>query len=347
MQLATYSIIAMTREDIPDKYCIDLARLFHLNSKRSELPVPKDEYYFNQLKKEQDPDVGELFILALKTDKEKVIGYARLEYRINEINDRTYSTLEMFVKENERRHKVGTSLFQSVLTNKPDIITTIRVDIYSESFLNQLIQTRIHLQPSYLVVRNVSNLTELERELYITDLDKREENLLKKNIRLIYRNNENYQDIEKEYSDLMKKVWNTPPDVDVTEIKEEDFPVERVRGMMKYIENSGGKYHAFFAENILTKELLGVCHIMILNENPTRAYQSFTGVLPSYRGIGIGYTIKLKTLIYLFTTEVELWTTENAEINEHMLRINKKLGFKEFKKIAVYELKEKEWKKLS
>ena len=162
MQLATYSIIAMTREDIPDKYCIDLARLFHLNSNRSELPVPKVEYFFNQLKKEQDPDVGELFILALKTEKEKVIGYARLEYRINKINDRTYSTLEMFVKENERRHKVGTSLFRSVLTNKPDEITTIREDIYSERFLNQFIQTRNHFQPSYLVVRNVSNLTELE-----------------------------------------------------------------------------------------------------------------------------------------------------------------------------------------
>jgi GNAT superfamily N-acetyltransferase len=73
---------------------------------------------------------------------------------------------------------------------------------------------------------------------------------------------------------------------------------------------------------------------------PTVIEQEFTGVLPSARGRGIGKWIKAAMLVHLRDLHPDLrWVfTGNASSNAPMLAINKRLGFKQFKAGADYQI---------
>jgi GNAT superfamily N-acetyltransferase len=73
---------------------------------------------------------------------------------------------------------------------------------------------------------------------------------------------------------------------------------------------------------------------------PTVVEQEFTGVLPSARGRGIGKWIKAAMLAHLRELYPDLrWViTGNAASNAPMLAINKRLGFKEYRAGAEYQI---------
>jgi GNAT superfamily N-acetyltransferase len=73
---------------------------------------------------------------------------------------------------------------------------------------------------------------------------------------------------------------------------------------------------------------------------PTVVEQEFTGVLPSARGRGIGKWIKATMLAHLRELYPDLrWViTGNAASNAPMLAINKRLGFKEYRAGAEYQI---------
>lgn len=72
------------------------------------------------------------------------------------------------------------------------------------------------------------------------------------------------------------------------------------------------------------------------------------GVVKKYRGHNIGLTLKYLMLEKLLKDpQVKYWITENAGSNDHMIRINHKLGYKEWLTAYMYETKLDELKLIS
>jgi len=75
-----------------------------------------------------------------------------------------------------------------------------------------------------------------------------------------------------------------------------------------------------------------------------RMFQGLTGVRPEYRGRGLGKWLKALMIVHIRNNypEVERIITGNAESNEAMLSINKRMGFKKYKGGEGYKFKVEE-----
>jgi GNAT superfamily N-acetyltransferase len=72
---------------------------------------------------------------------------------------------------------------------------------------------------------------------------------------------------------------------------------------------------------------------------PPRAYQDDTAVVPAHRGSGLGLWVKADMLIRLRAERPDLTEviTGNAASNEHMLRINTRLGYRPYRAVAEWQ----------
>ena len=72
---------------------------------------------------------------------------------------------------------------------------------------------------------------------------------------------------------------------------------------------------------------------------PPRSYQEDTAVVPAHRGSGLGLWIKADMLLRLRAERPDVTEviTGNAASNEHMLRINTRLGFRPHRAIAEWQ----------
>jgi len=95
---------------------------------------------------------------------------------------------------------------------------------------------------------------------------------------------------------------------------------------------------------VLTREpdgsISGITDVSFTPHLPTLIEQMFTGVRPEARGRGLGKWIKAAMLekIRAEHAQAEWMITGNAESNGPMLSINHRLGFKEYRAAAVYQL---------
>jgi GNAT superfamily N-acetyltransferase len=94
----------------------------------------------------------------------------------------------------------------------------------------------------------------------------------------------------------------------------------------------------------LTREadgtISGITDIGASPIEPDRVHQRFTGVRPDFRGRGLGKWLKAAMLEYIRTTypDARWMTTGNANSNDPMLGINRKLGFKTHRGSTTYQL---------
>ncbi len=95
---------------------------------------------------------------------------------------------------------------------------------------------------------------------------------------------------------------------------------------------------------VLTREpdgsISGMTDVSYTPHQPTFIHQMFTGVRPDARGRGLGKWLKAAMLekIHADYPKVEWWITGNAESNAPMLSINHRLGFKQYRAGAQYQI---------
>lgn len=334
------------RNEIPEDYKDKLSKLMRLNRiELSNLPSPNIVYYREQLEKPVDNDVGLLYGVVVGNSRE-ILGYSIFEYRLNEINDIKYGTLNIFIEKEKRNHGIGTILLQKMLKNLPEQIITIRIDSKQKSPGDNFIAKNKCFEKKFEVELNVSDLKQFNKKEIAKETNLLLEKLKTNGYRIFYVNNDSFTPIESKYSRLMEFAWNTPIDVELSNKEHEEFPVERVRGMFEHIKNMGATMHVFLVEHIKSKDLVGLTQFVISDSNPHVVDQSFTAVIPKHRSKGIGYTMKLNTLNYLLqSTSAQYWMTANAKLNSNMIKINEKLGYKEWARYNVYEVQREKWTK--
>ena len=114
---------------------------------------------------------------------------------------------------------------------------------------------------------------------------------------------------------------------------------ERVRDVYDRAAQTGRVLH-----EVLTLDpdgrISGMTDMEAHVHKPTMLAQQFTGVRPDARGRGLGKWIKAAMLLHMreLYPRVEWITTENAHSNDPMLKINRALGFKEFREAVEYQV---------
>lgn len=124
-------------------------------------------------------------------------------------------------------------------------------------------------------------------------------------------------------------------------LEEEDWDAERVRGEYALGLAAGRRMVASVARHVPSGRLVGYTDLSVSAGSPDLAYQGDTLVLREHRGHALGLRLKAASALALMdglpaVTTIRTW---NADDNEHMLAVNRRLGF-------VVDGLEREWQKV-
>jgi mycothiol synthase len=127
----------------------------------------------------------------------------------------------------------------------------------------------------------------------------------------------------------MYEAFNTMPMGDL-EFEPEHYTPQRVRELDAMHEARGIMKWTVYVEHRPSGVIAGFTEIFIDRRQPKQANQGLTAVFPEHRNRGLGRWLKAaiteKVLVQSpETTEIK---TDNADVNEAMLNINRELGFK-------------------
>lgn len=112
-------------------------------------------------------------------------------------------------------------------------------------------------------------------------------------------------------------------------IEPENWTTERVTAMFDEDERRGRVVVEAVAWHEETGEMAAFTHVSVPAETPWIAYQDDTLVAKAHRGHRLGYRVKAAVSLALpqAAPGVTVQRTWNDETNEHMLRINRELGY--------------------
>lgn len=145
--------------------------------------------------------------------------------------------------------------------------------------------------------------------------------------------------------ELVRRVGSTPADelaalarmteaindapIDNLDIEDEAFPPERVAAYEAAQAGRGDLLHRVYARHRETGELVGQTVVAVEGERPWIAHQHDTSVVRAHRGHRLGVLLKTDMLRWLAEAQpqVETVDTWNAESNDHMIDVNRALGY--------------------
>ncbi len=235
----------------------------------------------------------------------------------------------------ERRHGIGTMWAKLVLGIMQDwdsrVLTLDTEEDDGHEFLRWL-----GAEQKSIGAENRLDLTEVDWDMvqrWVT-----EGGAKSPDTRLVFHENRVPEEIWAEYCPAMSAMLNTMPfdDLDHGDIV---FTPEMQRERYDFMDKTGGAHHT-----VLTREPDGsISSVTDIGYQPAQAdrvFQYFTGVRPDCRGRGLGKLIKATMLQYIRQAYPEAhWViTGNANSNDPMLAINRRLGFKTYRTGISYQI---------
>lgn len=111
---------------------------------------------------------------------------------------------------------------------------------------------------------------------------------------------------------------------------DEAADAEKLHAWARAITDRGDDIWVICAQHDATGEFAGLTEVLHLNQWPGHSWQENTAVDPAHRGHGLGLWMKATMLQRILTErpDTRIIETWNASENEHMLRVNRRLGFR-------------------
>ncbi len=111
---------------------------------------------------------------------------------------------------------------------------------------------------------------------------------------------------------------------------EPEWSPQRVRDEEASVRARDGELRVVTAVDEQSGEVAGLTYLTLYRQRPELADQQDTAVLAAHRGHGLGAWMKAANLRWLATDRpaVRRVRTSNAAENEHMLRVNRQVGFR-------------------
>jgi mycothiol synthase len=110
---------------------------------------------------------------------------------------------------------------------------------------------------------------------------------------------------------------------------EPEWTPQRVRDEEAMVRSRDGELRVVAAVHEQTGRVAGLTYLVVYQHRPELADQEDTAVLAAHRGYGLGAWMKSANLQWLAADRpvVKRVRTSNAADNEHMLRVNREVGF--------------------
>lgn len=146
-------------------------------------------------------------------------------------------------------------------------------------------------------------------------------------------------DIIEDYTSLYSELENLVP-LGEFEYKPEDETPKKRREKEERFESLGYDWYTL-ATREDNNEISGLTEIFYNKARPHIVNQELTGVKTEYRGRGLGKWLKAEMLVFIKNKfpDVEFVVTGNADMNEPMLSINDRMGFKKYLTEKCYTMK--------
>jgi mycothiol synthase len=140
------------------------------------------------------------------------------------------------------------------------------------------------------------------------------------------------------YCHLFTEVHNQQP-MEELEGLEMSFTPEKMRQMLAQQHERGVEEFVMISREA-NGDISGLSEIAYNPQRPHVVQQGLTGVQQTYRGRGLGKWLKAAMLLYVHETypDVQYIDTTNASVNEAMLSINERLGFKLHRYNSLFKL---------
>lgn len=127
---------------------------------------------------------------------------------------------------------------------------------------------------------------------------------------------------------LQQRMSSDAP-ADDLDIEEEDWDAERLRASNGRARASGRRVVETAVRHLLSGRLVGFTTVSVSAGEPELGYQQDTLVLREHRGHGLGLRLKAANALLLMAelphvTAIRTW---NAASNDHMLAVNRRLGY--------------------
>lgn len=108
-----------------------------------------------------------------------------------------------------------------------------------------------------------------------------------------------------------------------------EWTVERVRQYEANARAAGTEVRVVVAVHEETGEVAGLTTMQFRLNEDEQGYQGDTAVLPGHRGHGLGRFMKAEMMRWIRAERPEMRkvTTHSASTNEHMIRVNRQLGY--------------------
>ena len=134
-------------------------------------------------------------------------------------------------------------------------------------------------------------------------------------------------DILVPYGRLMGMLVTEAP-MGTLEFEQEVYDEERIRSQEAMMAEAGRTGYFTVAQDA-SGEVVAYTQIAVPRYDPGRAFQWGTLVHPAHRGHRLGLAVKVRNLALLQENEDDLnaVVTWNAEVNDHMIAVNRRLGF--------------------
>ena len=177
----------------------------------------------------------------------------------------------------------------------------------------------------------------------VVDLDK---NLLRKWVkggtRPEYESGVWLNEIPEEYIEKFSEAYNSINDAPHGDLKnmETVMTPDAMKEFVNVVVEGKNEIIISWARNKETGDFAALSVIIIRKIRPCVASQQDTVTVPKYRGNGFGKLVKALNALYLIENrpKVRFIRTSNANVNEAMLAINDKMGFKHFQTHTFWEL---------
>jgi len=108
----------------------------------------------------------------------------------------------------------------------------------------------------------------------------------------------------------------------------------------RFIVNGGNDILIAWVRDTLSGEFAAISELALNRSQPTQAFQNNTMTVSRYRGNGFGKLVKAQNALHLIEhwPRIQSIRTSNAEVNDAMLAINEKMGFKQVQTHTFWEL---------
>jgi GNAT superfamily N-acetyltransferase len=331
------SIFVGSKSDIPanlvDHLC-ELKRKFWAFAYK--MPLADIEYYRKEMSQPQKDYIESRYVMLIIEDE--LIGYGAYERNIKYENTNRALIDELFVDSRYRKKGYGTRILRNLLGELPNEVEVVDFWALKGSEGKYFFDKLLGAPVVYLTKQSVS----LIRNFDLPTIKKQNINLVKnaekKGYSIRFYETGSFEDIDMVSYIQMDNEIRTDMPKEGSSAETATPDIDRFQENKELGKELGFTYYTYVA--LKNNEPIGMTETIVGRYLPSVGMQALTGVVHKHRGHKLGLTLKSLMLQKLLEeTQVEYWTTDNAGSNQHMIKINEILGYKEWVLADCYEMK--------